>query len=79
MNLTHTNALLDAEDLRRQTAQRAYELYEQRGRQDGFALQDWLQAKQEVAHLAENIFCEESELNPDHEFSKQNEGLLERA
>jgi len=56
MNLSHTNGLLgDAEDLRRQIAQRAYELYEQRGRQDGFAVQDWLQAEQELAHLAEGL------------------------
>ena len=27
---------------------RAYELYEQRGRQDGYALEDWLQAEREV-------------------------------
>ena len=27
---------------------RAYELYEKRGRQDGFAQQDWLQAEAEV-------------------------------
>ena len=27
---------------------RAYELYEQRGRQDGFAQDDWLQAEAEV-------------------------------
>lgn len=72
MNLTHTSGLLgDAEDLRRQIAQRAYELYEQRGRRDGFALQDWLQAEQELAHLAEEastgkFFVEESELNTDH-------------
>ena len=29
-------------------ALRAYELYEQRGRVDGFDLQDWLQAQQDV-------------------------------
>jgi len=28
--------------------QRAYELYEQRGRVDGFALDDWLQAEAEI-------------------------------
>jgi hypothetical protein len=27
---------------------RAYELYEQRGRLDGFALDDWLQAEAEI-------------------------------
>ncbi|HLZ33653.1 MAG TPA: DUF2934 domain-containing protein [Nitrospira sp.] len=30
-------------------AQRAYELYEQRGRQDGQDLEDWLKAEQELA------------------------------
>lgn len=29
-------------------AQRAYELYEQRGRQDGLALEDWLEAEREL-------------------------------
>jgi outer membrane protein TolC len=29
-------------------AQRAYELYEQRGRQEGRALEDWLQAEREL-------------------------------
>lgn len=27
---------------------RAYQLYEQRGRTDGFALDDWLQAEREI-------------------------------
>jgi hypothetical protein len=31
-----------------QIAKRAYELYEQRGRQDGQALQDWAKAEQEI-------------------------------
>lgn len=30
-------------------AQRAYELYEQRGRQDGQDLEDWLKAEHELA------------------------------
>jgi len=30
-------------------AQRAYELYEQRGRQDGMALENWLEAERELA------------------------------
>jgi hypothetical protein len=33
-------------------AKRAYELYESRERQDGFALHDWLQAEQEISHGA---------------------------
>ena len=35
-------------DLRAQIARRAYELYEQRGRQDGEAVQDWAQAEREI-------------------------------
>ena len=31
-----------------QIAKRAYELYEQRGRQDGRAVQDWEQAEREM-------------------------------
>jgi hypothetical protein len=31
-----------------QIAKRAYELYKQRGRQDGRALQDWGQAEREI-------------------------------
>jgi len=31
-----------------QIRRRAYELYEQRGRGDGFALDDWLQAESEL-------------------------------
>lgn len=29
-------------------AQRAYELYEQRGRQEGLAVEDWLQAERQL-------------------------------
>jgi hypothetical protein len=35
-------------DVTPQIARRAYELYEQRGRQDGRAVQDWGQAEQEI-------------------------------
>jgi Protein of unknown function (DUF2934) len=35
-------------DLIEQVRARAYELYEQRGRRDGFAEQDWLQAEAEI-------------------------------
>jgi H+-transporting ATPase len=37
-----------APDLTPQIAIRAYELYEQRGRQDGHADQDWIQAEKEI-------------------------------
>jgi len=35
-------------DLRPQIATRAYELYEQRGRREGQAGRDWLQAEREI-------------------------------
>ncbi len=35
-------------DVNSQIAKRAYELYEQRGRQDGRAVQDWREAEQEI-------------------------------
>jgi H+-transporting ATPase len=35
-------------DLTPQIAKRAYELYEQRGRQNGQAVQDWGQAEREI-------------------------------
>jgi hypothetical protein len=35
-------------DLQDQTRTRAYEIYEQRGRQDGFAERDWLEAEAEI-------------------------------
>ncbi len=35
-------------DVTPQIAKRAYELYEQRGRQDGSAVQDWEQAEREI-------------------------------
>lgn len=33
------------EDLRGQIAEKAYALYEQRGRREGYALEDWLDAE----------------------------------
>jgi plasma-membrane proton-efflux P-type ATPase len=38
-------------DVTEQIAKRAYELYDQRGRQDGRAVQDWVQAEREVRKL----------------------------
>ncbi len=35
-------------DLQEQIRRRAYELYEQRGRDDGHELDDWLQAESEL-------------------------------
>jgi DUF2934 family protein len=40
-------------DIRERVAQRAFQLYEGRGREDGHDVEDWLQAEQEVIrHLA---------------------------
>ena len=36
-------------DLQEQVRRRAYELYEQRGQEDGHDLEDWLQAESDVA------------------------------
>ena len=36
------------EDLQDEIARRAYELYEARGYVDGFDIEDWLQAEQDV-------------------------------
>jgi hypothetical protein len=35
-------------DLREQVRRRAFELYEQRGREEGHELDDWLQAESEI-------------------------------
>ncbi|OIQ95832.1 calcium-transporting ATPase [mine drainage metagenome] len=43
---THLSAVNP--DLTQQIAQRSYQLYEQRGRQDGLAAQDWDQAEREI-------------------------------
>ncbi len=42
------NAVGTPQDTLEQIRRRAYELYEQRGRQDGFHEQDWLQAETEI-------------------------------
>jgi len=40
--------------IEQQTQQRAYELYEQRGRTDGHDLDDWLQAEYEIKSTQAN-------------------------
>ena len=61
MNQTQTNELTwKPEDQRCQVAQRAYALYEQRGRQEGFAMQDWLQAEQELVRTAEKFLVKKA-------------------
>jgi H+-transporting ATPase len=42
-------------DLTPQIARRAYELYEQRGRQDGRATQDWGQAEREIRKVEPHV------------------------
>lgn len=44
----HSNTLSRDVPMREQIARRAYELYEQRGRQDGRDLEDWLAAEKEL-------------------------------
>jgi hypothetical protein len=44
-----------ASDLQDQIRRRAYELYEQRGSNDGHELGDWLQAESEVAQKAKAV------------------------
>ena len=46
---TTVAVMKSAPDLQDQIRRRAYELYEQRGRNDGNEVRDWLQAESEVA------------------------------
>jgi hypothetical protein len=39
---------LEADELHDRIARRAYQLYEARGRVDGYDVEDWLQAEQEL-------------------------------
>jgi hypothetical protein len=43
----------DSTNVEERIRQRAYELYDQRARADGFALNDWLQAEAEILALTE--------------------------
>jgi hypothetical protein len=47
-DLPEQTGLSETELLRRRIARRAYQLYEARGCADGFDLQDWLQAEDEI-------------------------------
>ena len=38
----------ESQELENQIRQRAYELYEARGREDGHDLEDWLRAEEEI-------------------------------
>ena len=46
---TGTRATESPVDIQEQVRRRAFELYEQRGREDGHDLDDWLQAESELA------------------------------
>ena len=50
---TNPPAEESAMDVMDQIRCRAYELYEQRGRADGYDIEDWLLAESEVIHRAE--------------------------
>jgi hypothetical protein len=43
--------------LQEQIRRRAYELYEQRGRNDGYELSDWLQAESELTQQTSNTIA----------------------
>ena len=47
-----SNAKAQDSALYKRITQRAYELYEQRGRQAGYELEDWLQAEREIRSAA---------------------------
>lgn len=42
------NSLHEVGNMQTQVRQRAYELYEERGRRDGHHMEDWIQAEKEV-------------------------------
>ena len=55
VSIPPTNAPIEesATDVHQQIRCRAYELYEQRGREDGHDIEDWLQAESELIHVPE--------------------------
>ena len=50
---TVTSEAREAEDLESRIRERAHELYEARGREDGHDLEDWLRAEEELTESAE--------------------------
>jgi P-type Cu2+ transporter len=50
------NQSTETAQIQERIRQRAYELYEQRGRQDGHAEQDWLEAEREISKAAAASF-----------------------
>ena len=53
--ITRTRTDENAEQIQEQIRQRAYELFEARGRGDGHDLDDWLLAETEVTQKAKTI------------------------
>jgi hypothetical protein len=52
-NNTSVAAISDPQpNLEEAIRRRAYELYEQRGREDGYDVEDWVRAEAEVTHSA---------------------------
>jgi hypothetical protein len=45
----------NAESLNEEIARRAYDLYEARGFVDGFDVEDWLQAEQEIVESSKRV------------------------
>lgn len=50
---TVTNEASEAEDLESRIRERAHELYEVRGREEGHEVEDWLRAEDELTATAE--------------------------
>ena len=48
-------ALSPSDDLYERIAKRAYQLYEERGGVNGYALDDWLQAEQEIRDFSLSV------------------------
>lgn len=58
MTLEANSPEIDAScELQEQIRRRAYELYEQRGVEDGHELQDWLQAEAEVSQSMSKLMA----------------------
>ncbi len=52
MHEAGTKSAKGVQNLEEEIRRRAYELYEQRGRQDGHHMEDWLRAEEEVTRGA---------------------------
>lgn len=54
-SLTRPRAVHSPSQIQEQIRQRAYELYEQRGREDGHDLADWLTAESELTQRTKAV------------------------